>query len=127
VRSLDPEVEASIDANELRLAVDNLLTNARKYAPDGAPYEVTVARDHERNGVTISIADHGPGIPRNAQARIFEPFERVDDRLSRATEGSGIGLSLVRHVARAHGGEVRVDSTPGNGARFTIWLPRGDA
>lgn len=122
-RALAPDAEAFVDAAEVRLAVDNLLANARKYAPDGAPYEVRVTR--EGAGVAIAIADHGPGIARRDQARIFEPFERADDRLSRATEGSGIGLSLVRNVARAHGGEARVESEPGHGATFTIWLPRG--
>lgn len=120
-RDLDESVRASIDAPQIRLAVDNLLVNARKYAPDGAPYQVRVRRD--RGGVAIVVEDHGPGIARRDQRRIFEPFERADDRLSRATEGSGIGLSLVRYVARAHGGRAGVESEPGRGASFTLWIP----
>jgi two-component system phosphate regulon sensor histidine kinase PhoR len=121
VRELDPEVTANIDAGQIRLAVDNLLANARKYAPDGEPYRVRVAA--EGGGVTIRVQDQGPGVARRDQRRIFEPFERADDRLSRATEGSGIGLSLVSHVARAHGGRASVESTRGRGAAFTIWIP----
>lgn len=121
VRELDPAIEARIDAGQIQLAVDNLLANARKYAPLGAPYRVSVAR--ARRGVAIRVEDRGPGVARRDQRRIFEPFERADDRLSRATEGSGIGLSLVRHVARAHGGRARVDSKPGCGAVFTVWIP----
>ncbi|WP_437336226.1 sensor histidine kinase [Sorangium sp. So ce394] len=121
VRDLDPAAEASIDAGQIQLAVDNLLANALKYAPLAAPYRVRVAR--ERGGVAIAVEDRGPGIARRDQRRIFEPFERADDRLSRAVSGSGIGLSLVRHVARAHGGGARVDSEPGRGAAFTLWIP----
>jgi signal transduction histidine kinase len=120
-RELDRSALASIDAAELRIAVDNLLANARKYAPDGGPYRVGVRRTGDE--VEICVADHGPGIARRDQRRIFQPFERADDRLSRATEGSGIGLSLVRHVAEAHGGSARVESEPGKGAAFTIVLP----
>ncbi|WP_437670628.1 ATP-binding protein [Sorangium sp. So ce131] len=121
VRELDPAAEASIDAGQIQLAVDNLLANALKYAPLAAPYRVRVAR--ERGGVAIAVEDRGPGVARRDQRRIFEPFERADDRLSRAVSGSGIGLSLVRHVARAHGGSARVDSEPGRGAAFTLWIP----
>jgi two-component system phosphate regulon sensor histidine kinase PhoR len=121
VRELDADVIADVDASQVRLAVDNLLANAKKYAPEGTPYRVAVRR--EATGVTIRVADHGPGIARRDRERIFRPFERADDRLSRATEGSGIGLSLVRHVARAHGGRAWVDSERGEGATFTLFLP----
>jgi signal transduction histidine kinase len=122
-RDLDEDAMAAVDAGQIRLAVDNLLANARKYAPGGAPYRVSVRR--EAGGVAITVVDRGPGIARRDQARIFEPFERADDRLSRATEGSGIGLSLVQHVARAHGGRASVDSEPGKGSAFTLWIPGG--
>jgi two-component system phosphate regulon sensor histidine kinase PhoR len=79
---------------------------------------VRLTGDHRR--VTLSVRDHGPGITRGDQKRIFQPFERADDRLSAATEGSGIGLSLVQHVARSHGGRAWVDSSPGKGATFVI-------
>jgi signal transduction histidine kinase len=119
---LDRELYATLDPDQLRLALDNLLANAHKYAPGGGPYRVRLARDD--GAVTLSVSDAGPGIAARDHKRIFEPFERADDRLSRATEGSGIGLSLVAHVARAHGGRVTVDSAPGKGARFTITLPK---
>ncbi|HHH29525.1 MAG TPA: HAMP domain-containing histidine kinase [Polyangiaceae bacterium] len=112
---------ASVDADGVRMVVDNLLGNARKYAPDGTPYEVRLRRAD--GGVELSVTDHGPGIARRHQRRIFRPFERADDRLSEATEGSGIGLSLVQHVARSHGGRASVTSQPGEGATFIVWLP----
>ena len=120
-RNLDESIELPLDAAALTMALDNLLSNALKYAPDGRPYEVAVAS--ERGGARISVSDHGAGIARRDRERIFQPFERADDRLSQATEGSGIGLSLVRHVARAHGGRAEVASEPGKGATFSLWLP----
>jgi two-component system phosphate regulon sensor histidine kinase PhoR len=120
-RDLEAGIVARVDAGQIRLAVDNLLANAKKYAPEGTPYRVSVKR--QGGGAAITVADRGPGIHPRDQRRVFEPFERADDRLSRATEGSGIGLSLVRHVAMAHGGSASVESAPGRGARFTIVLP----
>lgn len=124
-RDLDASITADVDAAQIQLAVDNLLANAKKYAPDGAPYSVTVARSE--GGVAIRVRDRGPGIARRDHRRIFEPFERADDRLSRATEGSGIGLSLVAHVAKAHGGRAWVESEPGKGATFCLWIEGGGA
>ncbi len=124
VRQLDEEAQAPIDEGAIRMAVGNLLSNARKYAPDGQPYEVTVTAAD--SGVRITVGDQGPGISRQDQRRIFRPFERADDRLSEATEGAGIGLSLVGHVARSHGGSLRVESEPNHGATFILWLPGGD-
>lgn len=126
---LDAAVRADVDVAQVELIVDNLLGNAKKYAPKGTPYEVVVERVGDE--ARLSISDHGPGIARRDHRRIFEAFERVDDRLSKATEGSGIGLSLVAHAARAHGGAAWVESELGAGARFVVSFPlvtttRGD-
>jgi signal transduction histidine kinase len=71
----------------------------------------------------LEVADRGIGIPRNEQSKIFEKFYRAGDPLVHNTKGSGLGLSLVRHIAHAHGGEVAVESTPGKGSTFTLTLP----
>lgn len=114
--------QARFEADAIRLALDNLLQNALKYAPLGDPYIVEI---EDRGGAwEISVSDRGPGIPRAAQKRIFEPFERASDKLSEAVSGFGIGLSLVRNVARAHGGKASVVSEPGKGATFTLLLPK---
>ncbi|MBK7579906.1 MAG: HAMP domain-containing histidine kinase [Myxococcales bacterium] len=126
-RAIDGELSLVADADQIRLAVDNLLANAIKYAPDGQPYRVSV--EARGKDALISVADRGPGVAPRDRKRIFEPFERADDRLSRATEGSGIGLGLVRHVAEAHGGRAWVEANPDSdqGARFVVALPRGVA
>jgi two-component system phosphate regulon sensor histidine kinase PhoR len=119
--ALDESLEAAIDASQIELVIDNLLGNAKKYAPTGEPYRVRLERRADE--VRISVADRGPGIAPRDQRRIFEPFERVDDRLSKATEGSGIGLSLVSHAARAHGGRAWVESAEGAGSTFFVSIP----
>jgi signal transduction histidine kinase len=73
--------------------------------------------------VKLEVVDHGIGIPRGEQDKIFEKFYRVGDPLVHNTKGSGLGLSLVKHIVVAHGGNVSVDSAPGQGSKFTIVLP----
>jgi signal transduction histidine kinase len=110
-----------VDRAALQQALVNLVDNAIKHSPGGA--EVVVGLEVDRGDVRLSVEDHGPGIPIDEQERIFEPFYRVESGLRRETQGVGIGLSIVRHVAEAHGGRVVVRSSPGQGSRFGIELP----
>ena len=98
--------------------VMNLLTNAIRYSPEGG--QVWVRTDREGDLVALVIADQGKGISAEDQARIFEKFERVDPT---EAGGTGLGLYIARRLARAMGGDVAVDSAPGQGARFTFTLP----
>ena len=109
------------DRSQLVSAVTNLLDNAVKYSEPGEPVEVdaTVAD----GSICISVRDHGIGIPARDLERIFERFYRVDRARSRATGGTGLGLSIVRHVAQAHGGDVTVESTEGEGSTFRLRVP----
>ncbi len=118
---VDASLEAEVDPGLLGLLLDNLLANALKYASDGGPYGVSIHR--EASDVVLRVSDHGPGIAPNAHSRIFLPFERADDRLSRATDGTGIGLALVRGIAGAHGGKVAVESVIGEGTTFVVRFP----
>jgi signal transduction histidine kinase len=78
-------------------------------------------------GLALVVADEGIGIPREEQARIFEKFYRAGRSETQGRRGSGVGLALVRHVAEAHRGRVTVESRPGEGSRFTLWLPLAPA
>jgi len=79
---------------------------------------------YRTNGsVKLEVSDRGIGIARNEQTKIFEKFYRAGDPLVHNTKGSGLGLSLVRHIAEAHGGNIDVESTLGMGSKFTLWLP----
>src|SRR5204863_7879619 len=75
----------------------------------------------------LEVVDRGIGITRREQSKIFEKFYRTGDPLVHNTKGSGLGLSLVRHITQAHGGEVQVESTPGKGSKFTLSLPLAKA
>ncbi|HEX6311472.1 MAG TPA: ATP-binding protein [Acidimicrobiia bacterium] len=110
------------DRGQVVSAITNLLDNALKYSEAGEPVELD-ARD-EGDFVSISVRDHGIGIPSRDLERIFERFYRVDRARSRTTGGIGLGLAIVRHVVQAHGGEVTVESREGEGSVFRLRLPR---
>jgi signal transduction histidine kinase len=121
--SVPEALSAEVDRAQIELVVDNLLENAKKYAPKGGPYEVGLRE--EGNAVVLSVSDRGPGVPRSSRSAIFKPFERGDARLSAATEGTGLGLALVRAAAEAHGGTAKLEDRSEPGATFSVRLPRG--
>ena len=110
-----------LDTNAFTLAVLNLIDNAIKYAADGKKIELRL--EHENDRIVLTVRDFGPGIEPEETERIFERFYRAKAMRLKPIRGSGIGLALVQHIARAHGGDVSVSSTPGHGATFTLWLP----
>lgn len=109
------------DGVRLRQVAANLVDNACKYTPAGGKIDVRVVTEGDRAVLTVS--DNGPGVPESEQARIWERLYRGDK--SRSEAGLGLGLSLVRAVVTAHGGEVAVRNAPGGGAVFEVRLPRG--
>jgi len=110
-----------VDREAVARSLLNLVNNALKYSEDRKYLGVKLYR--ENGSVKLEVIDHGIGIPYQEQHKIFEKFYRVGEPLVHNTKGSGLGLSLVRHIVRAHGGEVLVDSAPGAGSKFTIALP----
>jgi len=116
-----PDLVGPIHADLLEQAVTNLLTNAARYSEPGSNVKVRAARENGR--LVIAVEDEGCGIPPEHQSRIFERFYTVDRGRSRKTGGTGLGLAIVKHVVRAHGGEVRVESRPGEGSVFTLEIP----
>ena len=110
-----------VDREAMARSLVNLVNNALKYSQDRKYIGVKLYR--ENGSVKLEVIDHGIGIPSNEQHKIFEKFYRVGDPLVHNTKGSGLGLSLVQHIAQAHGGDVAVDSAPGAGSKFTITLP----
>src|ERR1041384_5844182 len=99
----------------------NLIENAIKFNRDGGPVSITLSRSDNDQ---ISVEDTGEGIPSHHLPRLFERFYRVDRARSRERGGTGLGLAIVKHLAKAHGGEVTVRSSLGQGSIFTIELPR---
>ena len=115
-------LQARMNAPLLEQAVGNLVDNAIKYSGEGTRVDVT-ATGGNGEGVIIRVRDEGPGIEARHLPRIFERFYRVDQARSRALGGTGLGLAIVKHIVRAHGGSVTVESQPGQGTVFAIWLP----
>lgn len=119
--SCDPRIRISVTPLLIEQAFVNLLENAVKYSPA----ETQVLVDVERQGseIAVRVKDQGPGIPPDHLPRIFERFYRVDKSRSRLLGGTGLGLAIVKHVVQVHGGRVEVESTPGTGSTFTVYLP----
>jgi signal transduction histidine kinase len=114
-----PELRADPDA--IQQAILNLLTNAMKYSGDAREIDLRLCA---RNGdAVIEVADHGLGIAADEQKHIFEKFYRAPSHESRLIAGTGLGLTLVAHIVKAHGGRVEVESAPGSGSTFSILLP----
>jgi signal transduction histidine kinase len=118
-----PEVRGDVEA--LGRALENLLTNAAKFAPGGGWVGVSAAPGPGAESVELRVKDRGPGIPRAERGRIFEPFYRGRDARRNQSPGSGLGLSLVHHVAEAHGGRVRVEAGDEGGTTVVMELPAG--
>jgi len=111
------------DHEALRRALANLITNAVKHGGDENSIEL---RAEERPGslVALSVSDRGPGIVPKDQVHVFDAFYRGARAQERQVAGSGLGLSLVRHIAHEHGGDVTLDARPGGGCRFTLLIPK---
>jgi PAS domain S-box-containing protein len=109
------------DATQLGQILQNLIANAVKFHQPGTPPRVVVTAVSADDGVRISVADNGIGIPAQQQDRIFKMFARLHSRDE--YEGTGIGLALVRRIAERHGGRVTVESVPDEGSTFHVWLP----
>lgn len=114
-----------MDRDAMAQAISNLLDNAIKYS--GNVKQVSITTKTLGPDVSIEIADHGIGIPRAEQAKIFEKFYRVGNGLVHDVKGSGLGLALVKHIIEAHNGTISVESDVGKGSRFTILLPAAHA
>ena len=113
--------EIRLDPQRMAQAVSNLTANAIKYTPRGGTVEVAAGESDAM--VWILVHDTGPGIPVEEQAKIFEPFFRGTQK-QRIKQGMGLGLNIARDYVIAHYGRIEVDSTPGLGSTFTIWLPK---
>ncbi|MBN2171777.1 MAG: PAS domain-containing protein [Candidatus Krumholzibacteriota bacterium] len=105
----------------LERAVGNLLDNAIKYTPRGG--RISLRLERAGREAVVEVADTGIGIEPRHHKRIFERFYRVDKARSRALGGTGLGLAIVKHVVLSHGGRVELDSQPGRGSRFRLYLP----
>ena len=119
--SVPPQARVLADPARLRQALDNLLDNAIRHTPADGGVEVTVAA--VEGGLTIGVADSGPGFGDAFLAKAFEPFSRASEGRSRSDGGAGLGLAIVRAIAQSHGGSVEARNQPGGGALVELRLP----
>lgn len=118
---VEPGVVARIDRDAFRQVLLNLLDNAAKYGPRAQTVQVGMAV--VGFSVRVWVRDHGPGVPREERARIWEPYRRLDRAVDASVGGSGIGLAVVKDLVELHGGRVWVEDAPGGGARFVAEFP----
>ncbi|MFI5958031.1 ATP-binding protein [Cryptosporangium sp. NPDC051539] len=120
---VDSEVPLTVIGDEARLrqVLDNLLSNATIHTPAGTPVEVRLGVD--RHEAVVAVADQGPGLAPDQADRVFERFYRTDPARGRGQGGSGLGLSIVAALVAAHGGTVRIETAPGEGATFRVRVP----
>jgi signal transduction histidine kinase len=112
-----------IDPGAIAQSLSNLLDNAVKYSHQTDDKEIRVGLRRDGDSIVISVQDHGVGIPRDEQRKIFDRFHRVGTGLVHDVKGSGLGLSIVQHIVEAHHGRVTVESRIGEGSTFSIHLP----
>jgi two-component system phosphate regulon sensor histidine kinase PhoR len=135
-REHSPDADIEIEVNQAqhisRIRMDrsaiievflNLLSNAEKYSR-GSPRRIVVNLRETIDHIAVDVVDNGIGISKRDQRRIFEKFFRAQDYLTREVEGTGLGLSFARYIARIHKGDIKVSSTPGYGSTFTLELKK---
>ena len=118
--SIDRYIQIFADEHRIDRAITNLIDNAIKYTDEGS---VEVDVRHNSKYAIVRVRDTGIGIPESARAHVFDRFYRVDKARSRAKGGTGLGLSLVNDIVKAHGGYITLDSEIGVGSMFTVYLP----
>ena len=123
--SIAPAFHIAADADRLRQLVGNLVGNALRYTPQGGT--ITLCARPAGGQTHIAVTDSGKGIPAEDLAHVFDRFYLGDAGRDRASGGSGLGLTIAREIARAHQGEVTVESKKGSGSCFTVTLPRNTA
>jgi len=121
-RGCTPDLAVHADVEKLRQILINLLSNAIKFTEEGGAIAIECLSDSR--AVLLRVEDTGVGIAADQLDKIFEPFVQVDRRLNRPMEGTGLGLAISRELARGMGGELTVESRPGQGSTFTLSLPR---
>ncbi|HEY5347189.1 MAG TPA: ATP-binding protein, partial [Rhizomicrobium sp.] len=119
------------ERDELIQLFQNLIHNAIKYGQEGGKVRIAIARTESRAGeramLSVAVRDDGEGIPQTAIARLTERFYRVDVKRSREKGGTGLGLAIVKHIVSRHKGRLQIESRPGEGSIFTVFLPPAPA
>lgn len=120
--SVQSHVRATFDADRIKQVILNLFQNAVQHT-DPNHGTIHVSLDRVPSGVLLSVQDNGPGIPKEHLPHLFERFYRIDTSRTRKSGGAGLGLAITKSIVELHGGKVQVESKPGEGSRFSVFLP----
>lgn len=120
-RGFNAVAEINADSQRLAQVIDNLISNAVKFSSPET--EVTISLTQANGQLQVTVADQGQGIPSDEQERLFQPFERLSPEPTGGENSTGLGLFIVKQIVDAHGGDIAVDSRPGNGTSLTVSLP----
>jgi signal transduction histidine kinase len=120
-----PEVvRAIVGKDQIEQILQNLVSNAIKYSPEGGEVRVIIREEPETNTVLIGVQDHGTGIPESAMNKLFKPYRRIHNPRTASVKGTGIGLFLVKNLVEAHHGTIWVESKVGQGSTFWFRIPK---
>jgi two-component system osmolarity sensor histidine kinase EnvZ len=115
---VEDEISLQLKQKAFRRCIDNLIANASKYGD-----HIWVRAGRRQDDIEITVDDDGPGIPESERWDVFRPFYRIDESRNRETGGTGLGLAIARDIARVHGGDITLDTSPQDGLRARIRLP----
>lgn len=127
IKAVEPSVVARIDAEMFRMALDNVIDNAIKYSPSGSRIMISVSYDKRNGTAVVAVTDQGEGMTSEEVGKIFDKFSRLENPLTKAVDGSGLGLYWAKRVLDLHKGGIKVRSKPGRGTTFSLWLPPSSA
>lgn len=127
VDSVPPQVWATVGKDQIEQVLQNLVSNAIKYSPDGGEVRIIIRDEPETKTVLIGVKDQGTGIPESARSRLFRPYLRIHNPKTAGIKGTGIGLFLVKNLVEAHHGTIWVESELGKGSTFWFRIPKEPA
>jgi signal transduction histidine kinase len=118
----EDEIVCEADRDKMHQVLNNLVSNAIKYSPSGSAVTINLAADEGH--AVVSVADQGPGIPKEAAEKLFQPFKTAGTASSSGQKSTGLGLYICRRIVEAHGGRIWLESEPGEGSTFAFEIPR---
>jgi two-component system phosphate regulon sensor histidine kinase PhoR len=124
LESVPENIVATVGRDQVEQILQNLVSNAIKYSPEGGEVRIIIREEPEKQTVLMGVRDHGTGIPESAKAKLFKPYLRIHNPKTAGVKGTGVGLYLVKHLVEAHHGSIWCESELGKGTTFWFRIPK---